>query len=434
MAMSISLFVRADTSDLKGVDDLVGRRLGVVESNLGQILFGKRKDIDIHVSPDVKSALFELLAGRTDALVYPNAIILALARQTGLEDRIKVAGPPLREVKRGIAVNKKNTALLARLNTAVESFILTAEYQGICTKWYGTPTPYWTTKRVAWTMGGILGVLLAIIIAWHFRVQLKLNHSLRKSEYRLLQAEQLSHIGHWELFAKAEDLYWSDEVFHIHDQEISDEIDLKAATNSYHPDDRDTVGEYIRKAFEYKQDYQFELRIIQPNGGIRHVHSTGVVRLNALGDVVSVFGVFQDITARKNAEQELVAAKEEAERANNAKSAFLSSMSHELRTPLNAVLGFTQLLDSDPDNPLNANQKAGTEQVLKSGEHLLKLIERVLDLSQIESDNISVTAVPTDPAAILESCVAIGHNLAEHKGLAFHNRTDGWTLPEINID
>ena len=152
------------------------------------------------------------------------------------------------------------------------------------------------------------------------------------------------------------------------------------------------------------------------------------------GEPVGAVVTFKDITKRKRAEEQIILAKEEAERANNAKSELLSSMSHELRTPLNAILGFTQLLNTDPDHPLTEKQLDATEQVLKSGDHLLNLINEVLDLAAIESGKVPLDVEAQDPTPVIESCTAIARNLAEQKGLAFYDRTAGWTLPEINID
>jgi len=115
---------------------------------------------------------------------------------------------------------------------------------------------------------------------------------------------------------------------------------------------------------------------------------------------------------RRKAEEGLIAAKEEAERANTAKSVFLSSMSHELRTPLNSVLGFSQLLALDKVHPLTDSQKEIVGRIQRSGAHLLDLIDDLLDFSMIEAgrlrvsiENVSVTniagdaIVATDPGA-----------------------------------
>lgn len=93
---------------------------------------------------------------------------------------------------------------------------------------------------------------------------------------------------------------------------------------------------------------------------------------------------------RKTAEEEMTRAKEDAESANKAKTEFLSRMSHELRTPLNAVLGFGQLMEFDTDNSLSDTQKLNTKRILSAGNHLLNLVNDVLDLSRIESGVLEV--------------------------------------------
>jgi len=117
-------------------------------------------------------------------------------------------------------------------------------------------------------------------------------------------------IGYWEVAAKTGELYWSDEVYQIHGLAPSDEIDVEAALNAYHPDDRDRVAEYVSRALEEKEDFQFKLRLIKADGEVRHVLATGVVRLNSDGDVQSVFGIFEDITDRKKMEDVLRASEE----------------------------------------------------------------------------------------------------------------------------
>ncbi|HYP76774.1 MAG TPA: PAS domain S-box protein [Polyangiaceae bacterium] len=116
------------------------------------------------------------------------------------------------------------------------------------------------------------------------------------------------------------------------------------------------------------------------------------------GGVVSTMW---DTTADAQREADLVQARAAAESANSAKSEFLSSMSHELRTPLNAILGFAQLLQRDRKSPLNERQLEKLDYVLKGGEHLLRLIDDILDLSRVEAGQVSVSAEPVGVAEVL---------------------------------
>jgi signal transduction histidine kinase/CheY-like chemotaxis protein len=118
-----------------------------------------------------------------------------------------------------------------------------------------------------------------------------------------------------------------------------------------------------------------------------------------------------------NRTRELVAAKTIAENANLAKSKFLSSMSHELRTPMNAILGFGQLLEFDPENPLSADQKKSVAHILSSGNHLLKLISQVLDLATLETGKLEVSIEEVDLNDICQECVQAVEKSAADNGL-----------------
>lgn len=126
-------------------------------------------------------------------------------------------------------------------------------------------------------------------------------------------------------------------------------------------------------------------------------------------------GLIRDITERKRAERVLIAARDEANRANAAKSAFLSSMSHELRTPMNAILGFGQLMSFDPT--LSDVNKNYVGEVIKAGDHLLKLINEVLDLSRIESGTLDMTIAPVELCDIIEECLDLVSTLANNRSI-----------------
>ncbi len=186
----VSIFVRDDTPDIRTVDDLRGHKIGVVEFNIGQRLMQDRDDLELVVYRDAETALFSLVAGHVDAVVYPQPVLLNLARQVGIEDRIEVVGVPLRELKRGIRVHKGETELLAALNQAVNDFVGTPAYQAIYLKWYGRPELFWTAWRVL-TATSTTALLILITMAWwRYHSVVKLYRELHASIAERRIAEQ----------------------------------------------------------------------------------------------------------------------------------------------------------------------------------------------------------------------------------------------------
>ncbi|MFZ5896932.1 MAG: PAS domain S-box protein [Myxococcota bacterium] len=131
-----------------------------------------------------------------------------------------------------------------------------------------------------------------------------------------------------------------------------------------------------------------------------------------------IISTIWDVTADVEHEAELKMARAQAEAASTAKSEFLASMSHELRTPLNSILGFAQLLQRDKKTPLNERQSDKLEYVVKGGEHLLRLIDDILDLSRIESGQTAVSPEPVGIAEVLAEVLTTLDPMAARSGIS----------------
>lgn len=143
--------------------------------------------------------------------------------------------------------------------------------------------------------------------------------------------------------------------------------------------------------------------------------TNGIPLFDSAGDLAGYRGVDTDITERKLTMEALVQAKEEAEVASRAKSQFLSRMSHELRTPLNAILGYSELMMETDEEPITENQCGILNTIHEAGDHLLALINEVLDLARIETGKMEVSPHNVQWRELIDQCIVLTGPAAHHK-------------------
>ena len=172
-----------------------------------------------------------------------------------------------------------------------------------------------------------------------------------------------------------------------------------------------------------------------PMGGVTVYLSTKSPLIGADGKIAGVVGIARDITAHKLAEEAMIRAKEEADLANAAKTEFLSAMSHELRTPLNAVLGFSQMLEMNQEKePLTPTQQKCVGHIHRAGQHLLDLINEILDLAKIETGRLNLLIESVDTREIIQESLSLVAPMAEPSEIALRFEQSDAPPPQVLAD
>lgn len=254
--------------------------------------------------------------------------------------------------------------------------------------------------------------------------------ALRDAYERAALSARGAGIATWERSAGDEAAIWDDQMYRLRgfdpDEGPRDDAARRALV---HPDDALRIIEQQTRTAHDGRLVSYEFRVRLPDGSYRWLASRAKAVCDESGRVSRMIGVNWDLTDVRTAETER-RDKEIARRESQAKSQFLARISHELRTPLNAVLGFTQLLQSQEDGS-SPSRAARLGHIHNGGEHLLTLIDEMLDISRLESGQLALDLRPVPMDDVLREALPLVQQLARERGVTIEvGPVAGWVLAD----
>ncbi len=261
----------------------------------------------------------------------------------------------------------------------------------------------------------------------------KSEESLHDSRERLALAIEGSGEGIWDWDARSDLIYISpkiQEMFGI----VQKNIRPKEWQDYIHPDDtkifQAALVDYLN---EQTTTLNIECRFLDPDKNSIWVRISGKALRNKTGRAYRISGSVADITQRVVFENEIIGAKERAEVANRVKTEFLANMSHELRTPLNAIIGFSDVMVSALFGKLDSHYDEYAHNIRDSGQHLLGVINDILDVSRVETGNLEIRSEAIAVLALVDSAMRLVRDRAHAGDLKLIKDIEN-RLPEVSVD
>lgn len=435
----IVLVTRDDVTFLEGIGSLGDRTISTPKGYIyEERIKNDYPEINLVAVPTVTDGLMRVSKGEIFTHLGSLYVVVNQIQQHQLSN-LKISGHTEYVHKLAIGVRKDDLVLLSILDKAVGS-ITQEEHIKIRQKWSATKIEFGVDYSLLWkvVLGGL--VLLTLVLLW--------NRKLARLNARVANILEGTNAGTWDWNITTGQLTINERWAQIigYTLEELQPVTIQTWSDNLHPDDLRVAEEALERLFAKEVDYyDVVFRQRHKDGGWVWVNARGkIVEWTKDKKPLRMSGTHLDVTERKLAEEASLKAKEEAENANKAKSEFLASMSHELRTPLNAVLGFAQMLQFDSKNPLTPSQNTHVTSILAGGNHLLELINEVLDLARIEADQLDLNLVDVNATEVTAECVELTTPLGEARGIkiidefsvgpASFLRTDALRLKQVLLN
>ena len=215
---------------------------------------------------------------------------------------------------------------------------------------------------------------------------------LSEANRLLLMTEATTHVGHWRYDISAGTLFWSEEVYRIHGRDPDRRITRDEALDYLHPEDRGQTWQALLASVRDQAPFALRVRIRRDDDGeTRYLSYIGRAEADPDGKPRALFGVMQDVTSDTRVRDQLLKARDAAQREAQLRGSFLANLSHEIRTPMNGVIGFAELL---LESKLAAEQRNYAQIIVESGTNMMSLLNDVLDLSKIEAGHMELSDEP----------------------------------------
>ncbi|MFC1748099.1 transporter substrate-binding domain-containing protein [Pseudomonadota bacterium] len=427
-----AVFVRDDETGIETVRDLQGRRVGVMHGDNAEEFMRRESLTDqLITTTSFEEAMRKLANGELDAVVAQRLVGLNLIDKLKLNN-IKTAIAPLKGFRQDFcfAVTEGNKELLSILNEGLAVIITDGTYQTLRDKWLGILDR--GEEKQIFYLQITAGVLTLLLFALYIFQHWKAHRNLIASEKRLQNLAQNMPVILTATDNSGNIIVWNQEAERATGYSAKQVINNPKAWALFYPES--DYRTRIADAWKKQENYRGREALLTARDGSEHYIAWSNVSGKFPIPGWASWGIGIDITERKQAESDLarhqahleelvkertasleevnsalLIAKENAEKADKAKSTFLANMSHELRTPLNAILGFSEMLVSATDTSTHQKEKLAI--INRSGEHLLSMINDVLDLSKIEAGRMQIVIEPFDLPIMLKE---IGQMFEQH--------------------
>lgn len=245
---------------------------------------------------------------------------------------------------------------------------------------------------------------------------------LQEALQRLEDAQRLATMGDWSYDFGSGKVQWSRALFDLLERDPAlGPLDFEGSVALFGADGGATIRAAIERAISTRELQRYELHYTRRDGSPVALDTIAVPVLDADGHVTGLRGAMQDVSARRALEDGLMLARDEADRASRAKSQFLATMSHQLRTPMYGILGMLELLGL---TPLSDDQRESVEVVWESGRSLQRIIDDILDYSNIEAGRLEIRPEATSVRRLVDGLAAIYSGTASSRGLALRHHVD----------